>query len=100
MRMWILHVWSNTQFATLHVTPAVTGASGGVSAARSLNSVRCRVAGTVVGWVSSAFYIGSRVSQIVKNAQRRSAEGLALSMFVAAICANCFYGAGAPPGSI
>ena len=56
--------------------------------------VRRRVAGTVVGWVSSAFYMGSRVSQIVKNAQRRSAEGLALSMFVAAICANCFYGAG------
>lgn len=50
-----------------------------------------------MGWVSSAFYIGSRVSQIVKNAQRRSAEGLALSMFVAAICANCFYGAGVPP---
>ena len=59
--------------------------------------VRCRVAGAVVGWVSSAFYVGSRVSQIVKNAQRRSAEGLALSMFVAAICANCFYGAGVPP---
>ncbi|KAK9839622.1 hypothetical protein WJX81_001406 [Elliptochloris bilobata] len=53
-----------------------------------------RVAGMAVGWVSSAFYVGSRVSQIVKNAQRRSAEGLALSMFAAAICANCLYGAG------
>ena len=62
-----------------------------------LDIMRCRMAGTVVGWVSSALYIGSRVSQIVKNAQRRSAEGLALSMFVAAICANCLYGAGEHP---
>ncbi len=55
------------------------------------------MAGTVVGWVSSAFYVGSRVSQIVKNTQRRSAEGLSMSMFMAAIVANLLYGAGGPP---
>jgi hypothetical protein len=54
-----------------------------------------RKAGTAVGWASSALYVGSRVSQIVKTAQRRSAEGLALSMFLAAILANSLYGAGA-----
>lgn len=51
----------------------------------------------MVGWVSSAFYVGSRVSQIVKNTQRRSAEGLSMSMFMAAIVANLLYGAGGPP---
>jgi hypothetical protein len=70
------------------------------AAARAPDPVRRRGgrnAGTAVGWASSALYVGSRVSQIVKTAQRRSAEGLALSMFLAAILANSLYGAGAAP---
>ena len=50
-------------------------------------------AGLAVAWVSAAFYLGSRVSQLAKNATRGSAEGLALSMFGSAIAANLFYAA-------
>lgn len=50
------------------------------------------LAGTVVGYFSSALYLISRISQIYKNAARRSAEGLASSMFVFAMSANIFYG--------
>ncbi|KAK9824417.1 hypothetical protein WJX72_010131 [[Myrmecia] bisecta] len=50
--------------------------------------------GTVIGYISSCFYLCSRVSQIVRNFSRKSAEGLALSMFACAITANLCYGLG------
>ena len=53
-----------------------------------------RQLGTVVGWSSSGFYLGSRLSQIWKNYSRHSAEGLSLAMFACAITANICYGLG------
>jgi hypothetical protein len=47
----------------------------------------------VLGYCSSALYLTSRLSQICKNQQRGSAEGLAISMFLTAIAANSAYGA-------
>lgn len=49
-------------------------------------------AGTIVGYLSSVLYLVSRLSQIYKNTQRRSAEGLASGMFIFAVAANTFYG--------
>jgi len=56
--------------------------------------ISCRLLGDVLGWASSLFYLGSRVSQICKNISRRSAEGLSLAMFGCAIIANITYGLG------
>ena len=53
----------------------------------------CSSAGTVLAYCSSLLYLTSRVSQIVKNHKRQSAEGLAISMFVCAMAANSLYGA-------
>jgi len=50
------------------------------------------VVGRAVGYASSVFYLGSRLSQIYKNHSRRSCEGLAMSMFFTAACANIAYG--------
>lgn len=50
------------------------------------------VIGRAVGYASSVFYLGSRLSQIYKNHSRRSCEGLAMSMFFTAACANIAYG--------
>ncbi|KAL4458041.1 hypothetical protein ABPG75_012906 [Micractinium tetrahymenae] len=50
-------------------------------------------AGTALGYASSLLYLLSRVSQLWKNHSRRSAEGLAISMFLCAIAANSLYGA-------
>ena len=52
-----------------------------------------KVLGRSIGYVSSAFYLGSRISQIVKNRARRSCEGLSAAMFAVAAAANSFYGA-------
>jgi len=51
-------------------------------------------AGNVLGWVSSCFYVGSRVAQIRKNWQRQSTEGVASTMFMFAIMGNLTYSAG------
>ncbi len=48
----------------------------------------------MLGYASSGFYLGSRVSQIVRNWRRHSAEGLSLAMFGCAIAANVTYGSG------
>lgn len=53
-----------------------------------------RLLGAAIGWASSVFYLGSRVSQIYKNFSRKSAEGLSLAMFGCAIAANITYGLG------
>eukprot|EP00884_Botryococcus_braunii_P021086 jgi/Botrbrau1/7661/Bobra.0159s0103.1 len=50
------------------------------------------VAGLVMGYVSMVLYLGSRISQIKKNWERKSTEGLAMAMFMAAIGANVAYG--------
>lgn len=48
--------------------------------------------GRAVGYVSALFYLGSRVSQILKNKKRGSCEGLSVSMFATAAVANVLYG--------
>lgn len=53
----------------------------------------CSSVGTAFAYASSLLYLTSRVSQIIKNHQRQSAEGLAISMFVCAMAANSLYGA-------
>lgn len=53
-----------------------------------------QTAGSVLGYISCALYLTSRASQIIKNARRGSAEGLASSMFLCAVAANIFYGVG------
>jgi uncharacterized protein with PQ loop repeat len=46
------------------------------------------VVGTGIGYVSSVLYLMSRMSQIYKNWSRKSSEGLAIAMFMMAMCAN------------
>ena len=48
--------------------------------------------GRFVGYLAMMFYLGGRAAQIVKNSRRRSVEGLSLTMFALAICANVTYG--------
>jgi len=64
------------------------------AADKKLSACCCRTVGTVIGWSSSGFYLGSRLSQIWKNHSRQSAEGLSLAMFACAITANVCYGLG------
>ncbi len=61
---------------------------------QNLSACCCRTVGTIIGWSSSGFYLGSRLSQIWKNHSRQSAEGLSLAMFACAITANVCYGLG------
>lgn len=55
--------------------------------------------GRGVGYLAAVFYLGGRVAQIVKNARRKTVEGLSLTMFALAITANVSYGASVLFGS-
>ena len=49
--------------------------------------------GAAAGWASAAAYAGSRMSQLARNAARRSAAGLAPGMFALALGGNGAYAA-------
>lgn len=48
-------------------------------------------AGTILSWMSTVLYLGSRLPQLIKNWQRESTAGLSPQLFVAAFCGNLFY---------
>jgi len=49
------------------------------------------VLGTVLSWLSTFLYLGSRLPQLLQNHRRRSTAGLSLSLFMAAFFGNLFY---------
>lgn len=77
-------VWIVKSLVRVSDTPSIWLKEAGV----------CRYVGQCIGWVSSVFYLGSRVAQIFKTWSRQSAEGLSIAMFACAITANILYGAG------
>ncbi|KAF2503004.1 hypothetical protein BU16DRAFT_26325 [Lophium mytilinum] len=48
-------------------------------------------AGTILSWLSTLLYLGSRLPQLYKNHLRRSTAGLSPTLFVAAFFGNLFY---------
>jgi hypothetical protein len=48
-------------------------------------------AGTILSWLSTVLYLGSRLPQLLKNFRRKSTAGLSPLLFVAAFCGNLFY---------
>ncbi|EMC98095.1 hypothetical protein BAUCODRAFT_32091 [Baudoinia panamericana UAMH 10762] len=48
-------------------------------------------AGTVLSWLSTALYLGSRFPQLIKNWRRKSTAGLSPHLFIAAFCGNLLY---------
>ncbi|KAG5458926.1 MAG: PQ loop repeat-domain-containing protein [Olpidium bornovanus] len=45
----------------------------------------------ILGWVSAALYVGSRVPQMMKNFRSNTCEGLSFSMFAMAVMGNVTY---------
>lgn len=50
-------------------------------------------AGTILSWLSTVLYLGSRLPQLYKNYRRKSTAGLSPHLFAAAFCGNFFYSA-------
>jgi solute carrier family 66 (lysosomal lysine-arginine transporter), member 1 len=48
-------------------------------------------AGTILSWMSTILYLGSRLPQLIKNWRRKSTAGLSPLLFAAAFCGNLFY---------
>lgn len=52
---------------------------------------RLEQAGTILSWMSTFLYLGSRLPQLFKNWKRKSTAGLSPQLFMAAFCGNLFY---------
>lgn len=63
------------------------------SAANASSSAQIQMTGRIFSWISTLLYLGSRLPQIYKNAQRRSTAGLSPYMFLAAFTGNFLYSA-------
>jgi solute carrier family 66 (lysosomal lysine-arginine transporter), member 1 len=59
----------------------------------SYESTPLETAGTVLSWLSTVLYLGSRLPQLLKNFRRKSTAGLSPHLFLAAFCGNLFYSA-------
>jgi hypothetical protein len=49
--------------------------------------------GSLLAWMSTFLYLGSRLPQLLLNFQRKSTAGLSFHLFLAAFCGNLFYSA-------
>lgn len=49
--------------------------------------------GTLLSWLSTVLYLGSRLPQLLKNYRRKSTAGLSPHLFLAAFCGNLAYSA-------
>ncbi|KAK3113052.1 hypothetical protein LTR53_010040 [Teratosphaeriaceae sp. CCFEE 6253] len=49
--------------------------------------------GSIMAWLSTFLYLGSRLPQLWKNWSRKSTAGLSPHLFAAAFCGNTFYSA-------
>ena len=75
-----------TQASPLHhSSPVITSTASAPT--------RLETAGTVLSWLSTFLYLGSRLPQLYKNYQLQSTAGLSPSLFAAAFCGNLFYSA-------
>ncbi|KAL1999486.1 hypothetical protein VTN02DRAFT_4440 [Thermoascus thermophilus] len=52
-----------------------------------------KIAGKILSWMSTVFYLGSRLPQLYKNYERKSTAGLSPLLFLAAFSGNFFYSA-------
>jgi solute carrier family 66 (lysosomal lysine-arginine transporter), member 1 len=50
-----------------------------------------QIAGTILSWLSTVLYLGSRVPQLYHNFTRKSTAGLSPLLFIAAFYGNFFY---------
>jgi uncharacterized protein with PQ loop repeat len=73
-----------TQASPVHpATSSITISSRGPT--------RLETAGTILSWLSTFLYLGSRLPQLYKNYKLQSTAGLSPSLFAAAFCGNMFY---------
>ncbi|KIW03491.1 uncharacterized protein PV09_05258 [Verruconis gallopava] len=74
---------------------AVVAQASPLHAAQGTNEIEftdpVSMAGTVLSWLSTLLYLGSRLPQLYKNHKRKSTAGLSPALFIAAFFGNLFY---------
>ncbi|KAF2147897.1 PQ-loop repeat-containing protein 2 [Myriangium duriaei CBS 260.36] len=72
-------------------SPIITDQQSSLLPAAADGKTPIEVAGTILSWMSTALYLGSRLPQLYKNYKRQSTSGLSPQLFIAAFLGNLFY---------
>ena len=86
-------IFSLANLAATAVASPVPSSPATFSTANAPSSAQIQWTGRIFSWISTLLYLGSRLPQIYKNAQRRSTAGLSPYMFLAAFTGNFLYSA-------
>ena len=63
----------------------------GSESGNTVGRTHLETAGTILSWMSTLLYLGSRLPQLYKNFRRKSTAGLSPHLFAAAFCGNLLY---------
>ena len=86
---------NDSQTSTL--LPSIAGsatlvyAATGSSAFKLMGENKAQLAGYIIGLLSTVFYLGSRLPQIIMNFKRGKTEGVSYLTFLLAVIANFAY---------
>ena len=69
----------------------VYAATGQSSAFKLMGENKAQLAGYIIGLLSTVFYLGSRLPQIIMNFKRGKTEGVSYLTFLLAVIANFAY---------
>lgn len=86
-------MFSLANLAATAVASPVPSSPAFSTTANASSSAQIQMTGRIFSWISTLLYLGSRLPQIYKNAQRRSTAGLSPYMFLAAFTGNFLYSA-------
>ncbi|XP_023648427.1 lysosomal amino acid transporter 1 homolog isoform X1 [Paramormyrops kingsleyae] len=88
---WMCFMWCGGAFTLCVMLPKILDESGlGSGAGKTSHSLE--MSGYACGYLSSVFYLSSRIPQIHKNYKRQSTEGTSYLLFALAMMGNCTYG--------
>lgn len=86
---------NNNNGSLLPAVAVATGLGGGAGIARGFTfggaGDKAQLAGYIIGLLSTVFYLGSRLPQIIMNFKRGKTEGVSYLTFLLAVVANFAY---------
>ena len=71
--------------------PSVAGSTALVYGVRVMGQNKTQLAGYIIGLLSTVFYLGSRLPQIIMNFKRGKTDGVSYLTFLLAVIANFAY---------
>lgn len=79
--------------AIVHASPIAAPSHLPIAQVSDVRPTALETVGTILSWLSTFLYLGSRLPQLFENWKRKSTAGLSAHLFIAAFCGNVLYSA-------